>query len=373
MVPLADHLNHANVNVSLICCDQTTLNDPANTLEIDLKDFITTTKRAMESQEMPKFTYRNRLEKYMKANPKAVLKVTNIWELNKTLNEYKSSEDEEEYSENEESDSEEEEESEGEEDPSKPIPIGYYYLLKTGSRGSCKAGKQLFNCYGNYSNRQLLLYYGFAMEGNAYDSVRVRVWNPAFGGRMGLIAIEDMVEKRYTEELSAAKLDDVTQIFRLKRTKVNLSLLTYFRQEVLKELSKEPTTAQLASTILQASPTTELVEIPVLERVISLLNQVEIQRFSTSLDSDTAIDTDGVPARLRSSILYRVSQKRIIRAQLTLMTRLVSILRRMKDGADITEAHMTQGTVEELYPLMAYLRALQVNNARWAQAKLPSD
>ncbi len=308
----------------------------------------------------------------MKANPKAVLKVTNIWELNKTLNEYKSSEDEEDLSENEESDSEEEEVEE-EEDPGKPIPVGYYYLLKTGSRGSCKAGKQLFNCYGNYSNRQLLLYYGFAMEGNGYDSLRVRVWNPAFGGRIGLIAVEDMVEKRYAEELSAAKLDDVTQIFRLKKNKVNLSLLTYFRQEVLKELAKAPATAQLASSILQASPTTELVEIPVLERVITLLNQVEAQRFSTSLDSDTSIDTDGLPTRFRFAILFRVAQKRILRAQLALMTRLASILRRMKDGADITEAHMTQGTVEELYPLMAYLRALQVNNGRWAQAKLPSD
>lgn len=370
MVPLADHLNHANVNVSMICCEETTLKDPANSLEIDHKDFAPG-KRLTETCEMPKLTYRSRLEKYEKANPKAGLKVANIWELNKVLNEYKSSEDEEDYSENEQSDSEEDE-AEEEEEPEKPLS-SYYYLLKTGARGSCKAGKQLFNCYGNYSNRQLLLYYGFAMEGNAYDSLRVRLWNPAFGGRMGLISLEDLVEKRYTEELAAAKLDDVTQIFRLKRNKVNFALLTYFRQEVLKELAKDPTTMQLASSILQASPTTELVEIPVVERVLALLSQVEAQRFRTSLDSDTSIDPDSVPVRFRYAVRFRTSQKRIFRSQLALMTLLSSILRRMQDGTDLTEAHMTQGTLEELYPLMAYLRALQVNNSRWTQAKSPRD
>lgn len=361
LVPFADHLNHGNVNISMEICDENTLNAES---EIDYKDFLGV-KSTVEDKEMPKRTFRNRFEKYKKANPKTVLKVNNVWELNRVFAEYRSSEDEEEYSEEEEEDSEEEEEEEG----SGAVGVNRYYVLKTGARGSCKAGKQLFNCYGSYSNRHLLLYYGFAMPNNPYDSLRVRVWNPAFRGRSGLISMDDIIEKNYTEELNSAKIDDVTQVFHLKYNKINHSLLTYYRQIVLKSLLSDPSVSKSLISVLQASPTTELVEIPVLEHVLALLNEVERQRFGREMESDVGVDLESLPVRVQYAVVYRMAQKRILQSQKGMLTRLMAVLRRMKDGIDLTEAHMTQGNLEELYPLMAYLRSLQVNNSRWTQEK----
>lgn len=366
LVPLADHLNHAPVFVSMITCEEEALKGTEQ--EIDFRDFAG--KRIAEEKPMPKRSYASRLDRYMKANPKTHIKVTNIWDVNRLVSEYKSSTDDEMHSSEEEADSSDEEEETAEPE----APGSYYYVLKTGARCSFKAGKQVFNCYGNYSNRQLLLCYGFALDSNPYDSLRVRVWKTAFRQKTGLVSVDDTLGKTYQEELASAKLSDVSQVFRLKRNKVNHSLLTYFRQLVIAELQTNPALVKSVASMLVASPTTEMVEIPVVTKVLQLLEEVERQRFITTIESDTSIDPNGLPPRHKFAVsarqlCYRISQKRILQGQRALMQRLLAILKKMEGGVELTEAHMSQGSVEDLYPLMSYLRSLQVNHARWLESK----
>lgn len=40
---------------------------------------------------------------------------------------------------------------------------------------SVKKGQQIYNCYGRRNNRFLLMWYGFALRENAYDSLPLRV------------------------------------------------------------------------------------------------------------------------------------------------------------------------------------------------------
>jgi len=48
-----------------------------------------------------------------------------------------------------------------------------YFCLTNMNRNILKKGEQAFNCYGNRTNRFLLMDYGFAFTNNRYDSVEL--------------------------------------------------------------------------------------------------------------------------------------------------------------------------------------------------------
>lgn len=48
-----------------------------------------------------------------------------------------------------------------------------YFTLTNMCREPLKKGDQAFNCYGNRTNRYLLIDYGFAFENNRYDSLEI--------------------------------------------------------------------------------------------------------------------------------------------------------------------------------------------------------
>ena len=48
-----------------------------------------------------------------------------------------------------------------------------YFCLTNMNRASLKKGEQAYNCYGNRTNRYLLIDYGFAFPDNSYDSVEL--------------------------------------------------------------------------------------------------------------------------------------------------------------------------------------------------------
>ena len=50
-----------------------------------------------------------------------------------------------------------------------------YFRMTTGSDETYEAGAQLFLFYGQYSNRQLLLYYGFTLERNMYNYAVIKL------------------------------------------------------------------------------------------------------------------------------------------------------------------------------------------------------
>ena len=48
-----------------------------------------------------------------------------------------------------------------------------YFCLTNMHRQTLKKGEQAYNCYGNRSNRYLLMDYGFAFADNKYNSVEL--------------------------------------------------------------------------------------------------------------------------------------------------------------------------------------------------------
>lgn len=48
-----------------------------------------------------------------------------------------------------------------------------YFSLTNMCRRTLKKGEQAFNCYGNRTNRYLMIDYGFCFQNNKYDSVEI--------------------------------------------------------------------------------------------------------------------------------------------------------------------------------------------------------
>lgn len=54
-----------------------------------------------------------------------------------------------------------------------------YFTIQTCKRNSYATGSEIFNCYGNRTNRFLLLHYGFAFSDNIYNSLTFHTWDVA--------------------------------------------------------------------------------------------------------------------------------------------------------------------------------------------------
>ena len=49
------------------------------------------------------------------------------------------------------------------------------YFINNG-KFRVRKGQQVYNCYGRRNNRFLLMWYGFVLRENAYDSIPIRVF-----------------------------------------------------------------------------------------------------------------------------------------------------------------------------------------------------
>ena len=104
-----------------------------------------------------------------------------------------------------------------------------------------KRGEQIFNCYGRRSNKFILLYYGFCIAPNQYDSGQVRIWRKVdkkdkTDARLSeaLLVGEDMFMKQYEE------IDNLTKKIRFKANRLNqgnppCSHLIFVRSTLLPE------------------------------------------------------------------------------------------------------------------------------------------
>ena len=175
LVPLADNLNHANVNVTYQLLHKKIHLVENKPKYQDFKNEVKPTQGNMIHRYGT-----NRLQKFLETGNTTLTSIKNIWELDKLLNKYETSTDEEDNcttsSEEDEEDetsangSEEEEEEDESEDEDEKFSWydwndkeNIFFTILTGARNSYEAGSEIFNCYGRRNNRFLLLHYGFTI------------------------------------------------------------------------------------------------------------------------------------------------------------------------------------------------------------------
>ena len=345
LIPLADNINHSNVDVVYHTFFK---DDPDSPLEVDFSDF--TGKASTTNKPLRFKTNLSRLEKYIKAtsDKKPIKSLNAIWEVDRLLGEFSSSSDEETVknlwevqSDPPESSEEEEETYLGQEE--------CYFTLYTGEKCSFKKGSQVFSSYGKLSNRDLLLDYGFAMMNNNYDSFYFRMWNKSTG-RQGLVTLEDLEASDYKNELHSATLDDFTDLFGLKYTRLNCEVFTYFRQ------------LEDTDVVLKASPSDIELELRISDKVLELYYGFE-RTFTTSIEEDLSRLDKGARGKLRYALIYRSSLKRILKKQIDMVNKLKEILEQVNSGEPLRNHLKSKSLseVREVYPLKAYLKSLRAN------------
>lgn len=84
---------------------------------------------------------------------------------------------------------------------------GTLFLIKTGKNDSYKAGDQIFIPYGSYSNRILLLHYGFSLSDNKFNYAMI------------CLNIKEIIQSQ----------TDQNMFFKIKETKICMKLLRVLR------------------------------------------------------------------------------------------------------------------------------------------------
>mmetsp|Transcript_12997 Transcript_12997/g.24119 ORF Transcript_12997/g.24119 Transcript_12997/m.24119 type:complete len:356 (+) Transcript_12997:1678-2745(+) len=345
MVPLADSLNHANVNVVYEVRSESFLTEACAQM-IDYSDFSGISSQLTTS--MPNKSCKNRLQKFLKEK-KPLPELVNIWDVDEYLTEYQSSSDEacsdtdeesgESYEEGSGDSSEEQSDEEIKEE------AGSFFVMRTRLKSSFEEGAQVFNCYGRLSNADLLLNYGFAMEENEYESFDLRIWRD---GRNTPHTLQFAQEAHIAKKLARQKKDSEYAKIRLKLNKLSTKLLSFFRKTQTDLNSKDPGSVKA--------------EIDLVRKVIDFLEVVNYQRRYCAKD-DLKLLAMALPQRLKFAVMYRLKQTQILESQIMMLRRLILVLRRVNSGQSLREAHLpivSEQTLEDYYPMRSYLQKLEL-------------
>ena len=254
-------------------------------------------------------------------------------------------EDSEESEENDEDDEESEEEFKYE----FHLSMKYkYFVMRTGTEGGFLRGQQVFNCYGRLNNTDMLLEYGFCLLPNRYDSVYVRV---IFIQMLKAKNINGKIELPKLDLLENTKLKYFLRVYYLKYDKLNDTFLEYFRKLIPK---KERYTLEG--------------ELKVSIQAKQVLNEL-LSSFPTSLEEDEGLilQAPNIPIRTYFALSkkyagYRISQKRIIKSHLNMMSILISVFEAMQAGESMSNAHWQSRSINHariMYPLRNYLKNIR--------------
>lgn len=131
-----------------------------------------------------------------------------------------------------------------------------------------EAGAEVFIKYGNYSNRQLLLHYGFAMQGNVYNYARIKR------------RLAELLDDRQRQVLSGGYSLDDTVIFKVKGNEFCVDIVKAFRGFLWDIDVHEPDGF--------LNPKDLHLEQRALDRTLQLL-QESLAQFETSLEQDLQV------------------------------------------------------------------------------------
>jgi hypothetical protein len=212
VIPLADGLNHANVDSKNHVLHKSLHLSDLNYNGFDFSDFggeIGNTEGDMRIR-----TYGSGLENFLVGNE--LPETSYVWELEAFTEGYISSSDEE--------------DSGSVVDESETPNFDWYewddtenayFVMSNNTRASYEEGQEVTISYGNRSNSFLLLHYGFAMDFNPYDAFVFR-------------CLKAELEKR-KEEIDVSEythLNEFSSLFKMKYLRVNTKFMEHLREVV---------------------------------------------------------------------------------------------------------------------------------------------
>lgn len=218
-----------------------------------------------------------------------------------------------------------------------------YFIVATHSRLSYKKGDQIFNCYGRRTNRFLLMWYGFCLQDNRYNSLSFRLWmnkstlsntNPPKKILFkDYISEKEWVEKEVGEEKSSPK--DLTKEFRIKIGSFCADVLAYLRAQLL--LTYKGNDLQ---RVMVTIPTSIPYEEFVIDYAISMFIEIKNQYKSSMYQDEELLKDRSLDFRKRFAVVYRYEQKKIADLQIQLLRIVLNITQRLKAGVFFKDAYM---------------------------------
>lgn len=181
-----------------------------------------------------------------------------------------------------------------------------YFCLTNMNRAPLKKGEQAYNCYGNRSNRFLLMDYGFAFPDNKYDSVELYL---NMSSEYKQLDIHDMVDFAPTKNLC--------QIFRLKNDQI-CDVLVHYLRSVCRErfLSKNKTLLDIMPQhLIMTRPRDIFYEMFVFgyyKNVVDYVKRALDLKSTLEMDIELLKSSD-LSWHKRMAIVYRSERKKIVR------------------------------------------------------------
>ena len=195
-----------------------------------------------------------------------------------------------------------------------------YFNFVNKNRKTIEAGEQVFYCYGNRTNKFLLVNYGFCFPGNKYDSYEfpLRMDMP-----IGDLFVPEIVDLEWTSRQS--------QAVRLKKDQI-CDVMTGFLRSTCKKsfftLQHAKGQAMFSNRILLTRPQNLKYEQFIFDYYLQILKfiQDQLNRVGT-LEQDLEILKSGEPGsanpsisfELRMAVVYRSEKKKILRSQINVV------------------------------------------------------
>jgi len=190
-----------------------------------------------------------------------------------------------------------------------------------------KAGEQICINYGHFSNKYLLMEYGFSLENNKYDYFRLD---------LSLEECSNVANENKSTNLEKIHMKPNIRVD-LKATALHKDLLLYLRSIY-----------EDKSDALILTPQSKEVEIKILKETADIANK-QLSKMETTLEEDNALLAKSKKWIETFIIIFRIGQKKILHAQIEMANALISAL-------TLENRNFPEYAAK---PMKAYIRQLQ--------------
>ncbi|CAD8069199.1 unnamed protein product [Paramecium primaurelia] len=235
-----------------------------------------------------------------------------------------------------------------------------YFCITTA--GQIQQGEQIYTFYGRRNNRFLLLWYGFTMNNNKYNSFNLRLWlnpepMPMNDQIYSKIIVTDIVNLNHLKygQINGVPINQLSKEIKLKGSKLQEDLIIYVRLFLMAYYI-----GQDANSILLTIPVSIDFEIQVFDFTLKLLSYLA-QKFKSPYQEDLNLNLNNLKCEEYFALNYRIGQKELILLQINHIMEALKLLRMLKQQPklNIKEYFMQQSnSVEKMRALRYYIKYL---------------
>ncbi|CAG9332668.1 unnamed protein product [Blepharisma stoltei] len=201
------------------------------------------------------------------------------------------------------------------------------FRMVTGKNERFEGGAEILISYGNYSNRNLLMSYGFANKINKYNYARIK------------IPLRNLLTEQQWAKMEETYSSEALVAFKIKKSKICDDLLSVLRC-LLWDINKDTPMAFFNPTSIEN-------EEIIFQQAISIVRNC-LDEFPTTLDEDLGILNAPKSHRHYFALIYRIGVKDCLQSQLSLLRMASLILRKIKSGEEFLDAITSIQQCEEV-------------------------